>query len=511
MPTAATLVVIMAELGTALEMKTVSKSFPGTLAVDKVNLTICAGEVHAIVGENGAGKSTLMKIIAGSFSDYTGEILINGVKAALHTPAAARAAGVAMIYQELSLAPALSVAENIMAGHLPVRYGFLDRRRLRSQARVWCDRVGLSVDPDMLVEDLSQHEAQLVEIAKALSRLPCILVMDEPTSSLSREETGRLFEIIRKLRSNGLAIVYISHHLSEIFSISDRVTVMRDGRRVDTKPTGELTQKQLIAMMVGRAGDDLYHIGNRQRIHGNVRLRVECLTRYGFFRDISFRVHEGEILGIGGLCGAGRTELARSIVGADSYDAGDLFLNELRLPRGTMTAALKAGLAYLTEERKAYGLALRLSTAENALAALIPRHSTLLHYSGRKGEQILAGLIKDLEIRPDDPAVIVRNLSGGNQQKVLLAKWLALQPQVLILDEPTRGVDIGAKVVIHKAIEDLAGNGTAVILVSSDLPELVALSDRIMIMRQGRFVGEMPREQCTEESVLLAANGGEAT
>lgn len=498
----------MPELGTALEIRGVSKAFPGTLAVDDVDLTVYSGEVHALLGENGAGKSTLMKILAGSFSDYSGEILINGAKAELRTPAAAQAAGVAMIYQELSLAPALSVAENILAGHLPARYGFIDRRRLRSEAQVWCDRVGLTADPGKPVEDLSQHEAQLVEIAKALSRLPCILVMDEPTSSLSREEADRLFEIIRRLRNDGLAIIYISHHLPEIFRIADRITVMRDGHRIDTKPVSELTPAQLVTMMVGRDGTDLYRSGTRPRTPGKTLLRVEGLTRYGFFRDISFRVRAGEILGIGGLCGAGRTELARSLAGADPVDSGELFLDEKKLPAGTMTEALDAGIAYLTEERKAYGLALRLSTAENALAALIPRHSTWLHYSRKKGDTVLDGLIKELEIRPADPRASVRNLSGGNQQKVLLAKWLALGPEVLILDEPTRGVDIGAKVIIHRAIEKLAAEGAAVILISSDLPELVSLSDRIVIMREGRFTTEMPRAKCTEESVLLAANGG---
>ncbi|MEI6810316.1 MAG: ATP-binding cassette domain-containing protein, partial [bacterium] len=249
----------------------------------------------------------------------------------------------------------------------------------------------------------------------------------------------------------------------------------------------------------------------RRRTPGATKLRVDRLTRYGFFLDISFQVHEGEILGIGGLCGAGRTELARSLVGADPVDSGEVLLNERKLRNESMAASLKAGIAYLTEERKAYGLALRLSTAENVLSALIPRLSAWWHYSRRKGRPVIDGLIKQLEIRPDDCSVTVRNLSGGNQQKVLLAKWLALGPEVLILDEPTRGVDIGAKVVIHKAIEDLAEKGAAVILISSDLPELVSLSDRIMIMRHGRFVGEMARDQCSEETVLLAANGGVMT
>ena len=499
------------DIGIALRMEQVSKRYPGTLAVDRVDFDVSAGEVHAVIGENGAGKSTLMNMIAGAFADYTGRILIGSLEVALHSPATAKRYGIQMIHQELSLAQPLSIAENLLAGRLPVRRGRLDRRALLAESRALLKRVGIEgLDPETPVEDISQHEAQLVEIAKALGNRPCILVMDEPTSALSRAEVGRLFDIIRKLRRQGLAIVYISHHLPEIMQIADRVTVMRDGKRIATRALGEVTQAELIEMMVGRAAAaDLYRQKPR-RPPGPEKLTACGLTRYGFFHDVSFAVRNGEILGIGGLAGAGRTELARALVAIDPVDGGELLVDGRRVRPRRMGEAVRLGLAYLPEDRKALGLALRLSTGENLLAALIPRLTRLGFYSARRGAGTLERLLTSLQVHPPDPDAVLRSLSGGNQQKVLLAKWLAVEPQVLILDEPTRGVDIGAKVIIHRAIEEVAEQGRAVILISSDLPELVTLCDRIMIMRHGRMIRELPREAISEESVLLAANGGGA-
>ncbi|MDD5706803.1 MAG: sugar ABC transporter ATP-binding protein [Kiritimatiellae bacterium] len=496
------------QLGLALEMRAVRKSFPGTVAIDGVDFSVYAGEVHALLGENGAGKSTLMKMLAGCFSDYHGEILISGQPVRLHSPAAAARHGVGMVYQELSLARPISIAENILAGRLPVKHGVVvDRARRDALTRAALQRVGLELHPATPVETLSQHEAQLVEIAKVLQRRPCILVMDEPTSSLSRTEIDRLFEIVARLREQGLAIVYVSHHIPEIFRIADRITVLRDGKRVATRAISEVTQTQLIEMMVGHDATGLY--GEKpHRTPGQPRLRGQGLTRYGFFHDISFEARTGEILGLGGLSGAGRSELARSIVGADPLDAGGLELDGRPFRPRHLSDAIAKGVVYLTEDRKTEGLALRLTVRENALAALLPRLAPGGWYRPARGAATLRRLMDELRVHPADPAILTRNLSGGNQQKVLLAKWLAVEPRVLILDEPTRGVDVGAKLTIHKAVEALADRGHAVILISSDLPELVTLSDRVMIMRQGHIIREMAKRELSEDAVLLAANGG---
>lgn len=493
----------MNDLGMALELRGVSKRYPGTLAVDRVDLTVYSGEIHALIGENGAGKSTLMKMIDGAFSDYTGQIFINGKETALHSPAIAKANGIAMIHQELSLALPLSVAENLLAGRLPGRYGILDRRAAFEEARFLLDSVGLEIDPSIKVSEISQHEAQLVEIAKALGNRPCILIMDEPTSALSRDEVERLFSIARKLRRQGLAILYISHHLSEVMRIADRVTVMRDGKRAATLPIGDVTAAQLAEVMVGR------HVGEtvveRQRCPGATRFRVERCRRYGFFHEVSFGIREGEILGIGGLAGAGRSELARSLCGIDPLDEGTLSLDGQEIDPSDMRAAMRAGLAYLSEDRKLEGLALQLTAQENLLSALTAKTSrSISEKNGRDAFHRLAG---ELQLYPADPGRPVNQFSGGNQQKILLAKWLAVSPGVCILDEPTRGVDVGAKQVIHEAIGRLADRGACVLLISSDLPELTGLSDRILILRKGRIIHEMHKPEFSEDAVLLAANG----
>ncbi len=491
----------------ALNMVRVTKSFPGTKAVDAVDFDVHPGEVHALVGENGAGKSTLMKMLAGSFNDYEGEIFIGGEKVDLHTPAIAKANGIEMIYQELSLALPISIAENVLIGRLPkTTLGFLDRKKIVEETRKSLNRVGLEhLDPFMPIEEISQHEAQLVEIAKALGNEPAILVMDEPTSALSREEVELLFSIIGRLKTEGLAIVYISHHLPEVFRIADRVTVLRDGKLIDTKPVATATREEVVQMMVGRSVTEFY--SHQSHSTGKVRLKVEKLTRYGFFHDVSFEAFEGEVLGLGGLSGAGRTELARALVGLDQKDYGTIRVDGKKRNPRNLEKAMEQGIAYLTENRKTEGLALRLTVKENVLASLVPRHTKAGLYSEGSGIPVLNRLIKELSIYPPDPARMLNNLSGGNQQKVLLAKWMAVEPRVLILDEPTRGVDIGAKEIIHSSIENLAREGHTVILISSDLPELVALSSRILIMRQGRIIREIPKSEATEESVLLAANG----
>jgi len=475
------------------------------LAVDGVDFELRAGEIHALLGENGAGKSTLVKLIAGSFTDYTGEVRIGGELVSLHSPASSKALGIEMIHQELSLALPLSVAENILAGRLPTKFGLLDRKAMRREAKELLQQVGLSFDPDTLVEQISLPEAQLVEIAKALGNRPRILIMDEPTSALSRAEVARLFDIVRKLRETGLAVIYISHHLPELREIADRVTVMRDGKKVSTVEMSDVTSAQLVDMMVGRSVSDFY--ANRIQAPGEERLSVQSLYRFGFFHDVSFSVRGSEIVGIGGLSGSGRSEIARAICRLDPIDSGQVSIDGVLSNSRSYSEAIREGLAYLTEDRKSQGLALRLDMQDNILSGIVGRLSHGGLYFPAKDNGIVEDLISKLQVYPPDASRAVGNLSGGNQQKVLLAKWLATRPKVLILDEPTRGVDVGAKVVIHRAIAQAADEGVAVLLISSDLPELVGLSDRVLILRNGHLTGQLYKGNCTEESVLLAANG----
>ncbi len=491
--------------GYALEMRHVGKRFPGTIAVDDVSFEVRAGEVHALVGENGAGKSTLMKMLAGSFDDYTGDIVIGGRTALLHSPTLAKRHGIGMIYQELSLARPISITENLLAGRLPRRGPFLDKARAKDQAKELLASVGLALDPSLPIEDISQHEAQLVEIAKVLGNKPSILVMDEPTSALSHEEVERLFCIIGELKARGIAIVYISHHLPEIFRVADRVTVMRDGKKIGTRLVAEASHEEIVQMMVGRSVKEFYR--RDERVIGEARFRVKGLSRFGFFHQVDLEARRGEILGICGLSGAGRTELARVLSGLDRRDEGTIELDGRPVRGSSMADFLEQGISYLTEDRKVEGLALRLPVDDNVLSAMVDRLSSAGVFSKARGRPTVDRLIGELSIYPPDPSRTVGNLSGGNQQKVLLAKWLATEPKVLILDEPTRGVDIGAKMTIHSSIEKLARAGCTVLLISSDLPELVGLCDRVTVMRKGHFIREMQYSECSEESLLLAANG----
>ena len=407
---------------TVLELRQITKRYPGTLAVDSVDMSVRAGEVHALMGENGAGKSSLVKLIAGSFNDYTGQVLLGGEEVNLHSPAIAKSLGIELIHQELSLAPPLSLAENIMAGRLPKRKGLLDRKAMRTEAANCLKRVGLDLHPDTLVEDISQHEAQLVEIAKALGNHPKILVMDEPTSSLSREEVKRLFKLVKQLRSEGLSIIYISHHLPEIMEIADRVTVLRDGKKVATRDMKDVTSAEMVQMMVGRSVSELYD--KRKRSPGKVRLSVQQLSRYGFFHQVSFDVREGEILGIGGLSGAGRSELVRSICGIDPIDDGQVLLDDEDVTCETYQDNVRNGFAYLTEDRKNDGVALRLSVDDNMRSASLSMLGKLGFYLPTVAKSSIKELIQKLQISPPISAGLVGNLSGGNQTESAACKMV---------------------------------------------------------------------------------------
>lgn len=493
----------------ALVMKDIVKTFPGTVAVNHVNFDVKKGEVHALCGENGAGKSTLMKIIAGENGEYEGEIQIGGKAVRLNTPQKAKDCGVEIIHQELSLAQPISIAENILVGRLPQKGFLLDRKALMEKAARYLEKVGLShINPADAVSTLSQHEAQLVEIAKALSNEPDILIMDEPTSALSREEVSRLFVIIDELKKNGLAIIYISHFLNEVFTVSDRITVMRDGKYEGTYQASETTPGEIIHKMVGRSVDDFYAPGGAKR--GEALISAEGLSRHGFFKDVSFTVHSGEILGFCGLTGAGRSEIAKSLCGIDPLDEGSVFFEGQAVTIKNYEECIRLGIAYLPEDRKKQGLMLDFSMADNIVSTVATAKTRGIWANKKRYDGDTRQFIDTLQIVPNQPQKAVKTFSGGNQQKVLLAKWMATKPKLLILDEPTRGVDVGAKEMIHNAVREYAAKGSAVIVISSDMMELSGLSDRVIVIRKGRVTGALDRAECSEESLLMACNSGVA-
>ena len=491
----------------ALDMRSVSKRFPGTLAVDKVDFQVKKGEVHALMGENGAGKSTLMKMLAGLFNDYTGNIYINGEKKELHTPEMAKAAGIGMVYQELSLARHISIYENLLVGRLPKKGIFVDKKKAIEEAKELLARVGLNdTDPTMDVSEISQCDAQLVEIAKVLGNEPSILVLDEPTSALSSEEVHRLYKIVNKLKSEGLAIIYISHHLAEIFEIADMVTVMRDGKKVETFPVSEATPEILVEKMVGKSVKSFYE-GHASAVTDEEVLRVEDFTRWGFFHHINFSLKKGEVLAICGLAGSGRTEIARGLVGLDETHGGKVFVHGKEVKFKNMGEAIKGGIGYLTEDRKTVGLALPQTVTDNVLTCVIDKYSQGILFNANKLGDLVDEKINEMSVYPPDRNRLVNSFSGGNQQKVLMAKWLATDVDILILDEPTRGVDVNAKQTIHDVVKTYVRKGNSCILLSSDLPEVVGLADRAVILREGHIIGEIQKEDITENALLIAANG----
>ena len=486
-----------------VRFRNVSKEFPGVLAVDSVDLEIMPGEVHVVAGENGAGKSTLMKLLSQVERPSGGQIEISGEPVEFHGPRHAQTLGVAMVYQEFALAPHLSIAENLYMGREPGRFGFVNRGTESEEARGLLERVGSRADPDRLVSSLTVAEMQRVEIAKALAIDAKVVIMDEPTATLAEKEIEDLFGVIRDLTSHGIAILYISHKLDEIFRITDRVTVMRDGKIVSTMPTEELDEDRLVRMMVGRQLENLYPKPELEI--EEVILRVEGISRGNFLQDCSFDVRGGEILGFAGLVGAGRSELARAIFGADPIDSGTVELEGKQLNIKNPRAAIDAGIGYLTEDRKGEGLALQLGVHENTTLANLPTRAGFLNL---KAELRTTRRRRDeLNIRTPSLRRKVQLLSGGNQQKVVVAKWLETRARVLFFDEPARGIDVGAKAEMFGLIGDLAREGRAIVLISSYLPELLNMCDRIVVMRQGRIAGELRQEEFSEERIITLATG----
>jgi ABC-type sugar transport system ATPase subunit len=490
-----------------LEVREMVKAFPGVRALDGARLQLRAGECHALVGENGAGKSTLMNILAGVHQPDGGEILLDGRPVRFPDPYAAARLGIGTVFQELSLVPGLSIAENIFAHRQPIKWpNRIDWKKLRSETARLLALFALPLDPWTLVHELSAAQKQQVEILKALSHSPRVVLLDEPTSSLAEAEVRRLFALMRDLRRTGTAFVYISHHLPEIFAVADHVTVMRDGRYVETLAIGEATEEIIVRKMVGRDLPNLY--GQRIAPIGEPYFSVSGATRGRAFQEINLTLRRGEIVGLAGLIGAGRTEFARGLCGLEPLERGIMTLENTPLHIGNPAQAVRHGLAYLTEDRKEQGLFLRMAIRDNTVAPSLRRYANALGWvrdgamdkfaeESRRRFNVVARSIKQ----------VVGSLSGGNQQKVLLAMWMGIGPKVLIVDEPTRGVDIGAKSEIYAALRALAATGVGIILISSDLLEIRGVCDRILVLRQGRVAAEFTGAGATEEAIIAAATG----
>ena len=493
-----------------LRVQGISKRFPGVQALTSVDLEVLAGESHALLGENGAGKSTLLKILAGAQAPDEGTIELDGTPVTIARPVDAQGLGIVTIYQEFNLLPNLSIAENVLVGREPTRGPFVDWRALNEQASTVTAKVGLDMDPRRLVKDLSVAEQQMVEIAKALSMQAKLVIMDEPTSALAENEVERLFQIIAGLKASGIAVVFVTHRLDEVMRACDRVTVLRDGRLVGTAVVKDIVVGDVVRMMVGREVA-LHGQGDRVASPGPVVLTVENITRLGDtndphavrVRDVSIQARAGEILGIGGLIGAGRTELARAVFGADPLDAGRILIDGREVKIASPQDAIRHGIGLVPEDRKQQALFLSLAIRQNLSITALPDLTDRFGFVSLTKERALVETYRTkLSIRMASQDQPVVNLSGGNQQKVVLARWLALNPRVLIVDEPTRGIDIAAKNEVHHLLFELAEAGIAVVVISSELPELMRLSDRIVTMREGRISGEIARADASEERLM---------
>ena len=496
----------MSETSPILQLTGISKRFGAVQALLDVDLGLLAGEVHALVGENGAGKSTLVKILAGIHRPDAGEMTLNGRELVLSGPAAARQLGIAVIHQHPNLFPDLTVAENVFVGRLPRnRVRGVDWSELNRTAERLFQNLGVKQSVSVPVRGLSVADQQLVEIAKALSLDARVLVMDEPTASLSSHEVERLFTIIRQLRSRGVAILFVDHRMEEVFEIADRLSVLRDGRHVITALISELTPADAIRHMVGRRLETLFP--KEPATIGEVALEVRGLTRAGVFSDASFEVRRSEILGLAGLVGAGRTEIARVLFGIDKADAGEVLVAGKHVDIKSPRDAMRLGIVYVPEDRHEQGLVLDFSIAANVSLPIVQKLSRFLVVDRAQEERLADEYSKQLQVRSTGVEQAASALSGGNQQKVVIAKWLATEPTVLLLDEPTQGVDIGAKAEVHRIISQLAGQGMAIVLISSELPEVLGMADRIVVLHEGRIAAEFGRDDASQERIMAAATG----
>jgi ABC-type sugar transport system ATPase subunit len=501
-----------------VEMIGISKHYPGVQALQDVDLTVRKAEIHALVGENGAGKSTLIKILAGAIPADSGTITVDGKQAVFRAPIDSIRAGISVIYQEFMLCPNLSAADNIFLGHEQARTpaGFVSQDVLNTRSRDYLRLLGIDIDPRTLVSYLTVAEQQMVEIAKALSLESRLIVMDEPTAVLTQRETDNLYRVLRLLKEQGHSVIYISHRLEEIFTICDAATVLRDGHLIGTVTVAEATPRQLVNMMVGRElSADLAREGTAPRQEAQAPtplLEVRNLTRAGEFEDVSFAVHPGEVVGLAGLVGAGRTEVLRAIFGIDRPDSGTIVRSGRPIQIRSPGDAIRHGLGMTTEDRKRDGLFANFDVRENMSVADLGELTTLGFVNGREEREAVEGMIRQLDVRPPNPDHMMINLSGGNQQKVSIARWLMTDPEVLLLDEPTRGIDVLAKSEIRHLIRTLAAQGKGIVMVSSELPELLASADRILVMRTGRIVAELDAAKTSQEEIMgYAATSASAT
>ncbi len=484
----------------------ISKSFGGVHALQDVHFEIFPGEVHALLGENGAGKSTLIKIITGVYQPDAGELFLDGSPIRFADTRAAQAHGVAAIYQEPSLFPDLDIAENIMIGRQPMGRIGVDWKRMYQEAGALLRRLGMALDPRTKARELSVAQQQVVEIARALSINAKVLIMDEPTSSLTQHEVDELFTIVRQLRASGTAIVFISHRLEELFALADRVTTLRDGAYVGTRAMADVTTDELIRMMVGRTLGELFP--KQSVAAGEVVLEVTGLGVAGSFADVSFELRRGEILGMAGLIGAGRTNVARALFGTEPATSGTIKLDGKVVTIRSPDAAMALGIGYVPEDRKEHGLVLAMSIADNITLPVIATFARGGWLDAKRERAAAADGAKQLEVKMSGVEQQAGQLSGGNQQKVVLAKWLGTHPRVLILDEPTRGIDVGTKAAVHALMSSLAAQGMAILMISSELPEILGMSDRILVMREGRLTGQFSRAEATQEQLMAAAATG---
>jgi rhamnose transport system ATP-binding protein len=493
-----------ADMDKSLRMVNISKSFAGVHALRGVQLELFPGEIHALLGENGAGKSTLVKVITGVHQPDTGEIILDNQPIHLTNPREATALGISAIYQELSIFPDLDIAENIFVGRRPTtRLGFIDWKKMAGESEKLLDSLGVHLDLRTKARYLSIAQQQMVEIARALSLKSRILIMDEPTSALTLNEVADLFRIVRRLRDNGTTILFISHRLEELFEIADRVTILRDGMYVDTRLMNGVTHEELIRMMVGRTVTELFP--KKEVKAGEVILRARNLTRKGVFKDISFELRKGEILGFAGLVGAGRTEVSRAIFGIDAIDEGILEIGGKPVHITSPRQAMELGLALVPEDRQHYGLVLPMDITDNISLPSLPYFANGIWLNRKKAQNSAHKWAIQMEVKATSVWQKARELSGGNQQKVVLAKWLSTSPRILILDEPTRGIDIGTKAAVHRLMSDLAAQGIAILMISSELPEILGMSDRILVMREGRVTGLFDQKEATQEMIMKAA------
>ena len=490
-----------------VEMRGISKAFPGVNALDGVDFSASLGEVHAVVGENGAGKSTLMKILAGAYHPDRGSILLRGKKVSFASPGEAQRHGIAIIYQEFNLLPELTVAENIFLGREPrKRSGFIDNLRLHTVAGELLNSLGMEIELHTRVAELGVAQQQMVEIAKALSQNADVIMMDEPSAVVSGKELESLFRIIRSLKAGGKTVIYISHRIDEIFQIADRATVLKDGKLVGTVETSQVDKPTIVRMMVGRSLSETFPPRSPRKDRKEV-LSVEGVCRGNALKKVSFKAYAGEILGIAGLVGAGRTETARAVFGADPIECGEIRLKGQKLKRRTPKSAILRGVGFITEDRKKDGLIHSLSVRKNLTLAILDRIRKLFFVQERREKVLTRDFVSRFNIISPSIEQEVRFLSGGNQQKVILAKWIGINPSLLIMDEPTRGIDVGAKSEVYILMRRLANEGTAIIMISSELPEIIGMSDRIIVMHDGRITGELSPEEATEERILMLATG----